>query len=202
MLLVVGLGNPGKSYEDTRHNVGFAVVDALARAANADPWRDKFSASLARGRVGTTDLALLKPQTFMNLSGQSVQPAAAFFKVPAASVLIVHDELDLPFGDLRLKLGGGHAGHNGLRSIIERMGTPDFGRLRVGIGRPPPGFRGDVASYVLSRFDPVERASLGDLYAAALKALEAVAASGLSAAMNRLNARPRPAPPRGGGAGS
>jgi peptidyl-tRNA hydrolase, PTH1 family len=197
MILVVGLGNPGKSYEDTRHNVGFAVVDALARAAGADAWRDKFSGFVARGRLGSTDLALLKPQTFMNLSGQSVQPAAAFFKVPAASVLVVHDELDLPFGELRLKQGGGHAGHNGLRSIIERLGTADFGRLRVGIGRPPPGYRGDVASYVLSRFDAVERAQIDDLYASARAALEAVAAGGLGAAMNRVNARPRA--PRGAG---
>lgn len=199
MLLVVGLGNPGKSYEDTRHNVGFAVVDALARAAGADAWREKFSGFVARGRLGSTDLALLKPQTFMNLSGQSVQPAAAFFKVPAVSVLVVHDELDLPFGELRLKQGGGHAGHNGLRSIIERLGTADFGRLRVGIGRPPPGYRGDVASYVLSRFDPVERAQIDDLYASARAALEAVAAVGLGAAMNRVNARPRA--PRGGAGG-
>ncbi len=200
MLLVVGLGNPGKSYDDTRHNVGFAVVDALARAAGADAFRDKFSGLVARGRLGATDVALLKPQTFMNLSGQCVQPAAAFFKVPAADVVVVHDELDLPFGELRLKQGGGHAGHNGLRSIIERLGA-DFGRLRVGIGRPPPTHRGDVASYVLARFDPAERAALDGLYAAARAALEAVAASGFGAAMNRVNARPKPPRAKPGDAG-
>jgi PTH1 family peptidyl-tRNA hydrolase len=199
MLLVVGLGNPGRQYEETRHNVGFAVADALARAAGADAWREKFSALVTRGRLGATDVALLKPQTFMNLSGQSVQPAAAFFKVPAASLLVVHDELDLPFGELRLKQGGGHAGHNGLRSIIERMGTPDFGRLRVGIGRPPPGFKGDVAAYVLSRFDSAERATVNDVCASAVAALEAVASAGFAAAMNRINARPRA--PRAGAAG-
>jgi PTH1 family peptidyl-tRNA hydrolase len=199
MLLVVGLGNPGKSYEDTRHNVGFAAVDAVARAAGAEAWRDKFSAQLTRGRLGATDVALLKPQTYMNLSGQSVQPAAAFFKVAPSSLLVVHDELDLPFGDVRLKAGGGHAGHNGLRSIIERAGTADFGRVRVGIGRPPPGWRGDVASYVLARFEALERASLGDVLSAAVAAVEAVAVAGLAAAMNRVNARARP--PKGGGAG-
>ncbi|MCU0658021.1 MAG: aminoacyl-tRNA hydrolase [Polyangiaceae bacterium] len=188
MYLVVGLGNPGPRYADTRHNFGFLVVDALAARLGAEPFRDKFSAEVARARSGSEELILLKPQTFMNLSGQSVQPAAAFFKIPVARVLVLHDELDLPFGELRLKQGGGHAGHNGLRSLIERLGSPDFPRLRLGIGRPTASFR-EVADYVLARFEADERASLPALLDRSVDALLDVAAQGPLAAMNRHNAR-------------
>jgi PTH1 family peptidyl-tRNA hydrolase len=146
--LVVGLGNPGREYASHRHNVGFLVVEELASRLRADAFRDKFSAQWTRGACrsgaagGDEQVVLLQPQTFMNESGRSVQPAAAFFKVEPGNVLVVHDELDLPFGDVRLKMGGGHAGHNGLRSIIQHLGTSDFPRLRFGVGRPPPGFRG------------------------------------------------------------
>ncbi|HWL87931.1 MAG TPA: aminoacyl-tRNA hydrolase, partial [Polyangiaceae bacterium] len=156
MILVVGLGNPGKKYEENRHNVGFIAADEIHRQGSFPEWREKFSAFYAKGDHN----ALLKPQTFMNLSGDSVQPCAAFLKIEPSSIVIVHDELDLPFGDVRLKFGGGHAGHNGLRSIIQRLGTPDFARVRVGIGRPPATFRGDVADFVLTNFDPVEHAEL------------------------------------------
>lgn len=192
MLLVVGLGNPGREYAETRHNVGFQVVDELSRVASADAFREKFTGEYARGRLGAEDVVLLKPATYMNLSGQSVQPAAAFFKVEPSSIVVVHDELDLPFGDVRLKKGGGHAGHNGLRSLIERLGTAEFVRVRVGIGRPPPGFKGDVAAFVLSRFDGVERAQLGDVCARAVSMVDDVAKLGVTAAMNRHNARPAP----------
>src|SRR5690606_38781533 len=132
-------------------------------------------------------LAVLEPQTFMNLSGDAVQPAAAFLKVEAGHVIVVHDELDLPWSDVRLKVGGGHAGHNGLRSIIQRLGTPDFVRVRVGVGRPPPGFKGDVADYVLSDFDSIERVELPTVVDRACQAIEVVVASGVQAAMNVVN---------------
>ena len=123
------------------------------------------------------------------LSGDSVQPAAAFLKTEPANVIVVHDELDIPWKDVRLKLGGGHAGHNGLRSIIARLGSPDFVRVRVGIGRPPPGFKGDVADYVLQNFDAMESAELGDVVDRACNAVERVIADGLTPAMNAVNTK-------------
>lgn len=194
MWLIVGLGNPGREYEDTRHNVGFDALDAIAAAAKADAFRDKFSAVYARGRIDGEDVVLLKPQTYMNLSGQSVQPAAAFFKVAPENVIALHDELDLPFADVRLKKGGGHAGHNGLRDIIARMG-PEFVRVRLGIGKPPPGFKGDTADYVLGRFDAVERAMLPDVVKKAVQMVTDVITLGTTPAMNRHHAKPK-APPK------
>ena len=206
MGLVVGLGNPGKEYASHRHNVGFMVVDDLAPRVRADSTREKFSGELAKGSHAGEDLALLKPLTFMNLSGDSVQPAAAFFKVPPSQVLVVHDELDLPFGEVRLKVGGGHAGHNGLRSIIQRLGSQEFARVRVGIGRPPPGFRGEVADFVLSPFDALERAELADVLKRATEIVLDVLARGVAPAMNTHNKKlqgakapaKRAAPPRSG----
>lgn len=193
MHLVVGLGNPGKKYENNRHNVGFMVVERLAHAHGLPEFKDKFRGAFAKGEIlaggARHPVALLEPQTYMNLSGESVQPAAAFLKVEPRSIIVVHDELDLPWKELRLKVGGGHAGHNGLRSIIQRLGTPDFVRLRVGIGRPPPGWRGDVADYVLRDFDAMERAELPDVIDRACAAIEKVISDGVTAAMNVLNAR-------------
>ena len=187
MHLVVGLGNPGRQYEKNRHNVGFMVVDELLRKEGLVDFREKFNARFAKG----DSLALLEPMTFMNLSGESVQPAAAFLKVAPSEIVVVHDELDLPWGDVRLKLGGGHAGHNGLRSIIQRLGTPDFIRVRVGIGRPPPGWRGEVADFVLQDFDPVQRAELPDVVARAIDAVHRVLKEGPAAAMTTVNQKRR-----------
>lgn len=193
MHLVVGLGNPGKKYERNRHNVGFMVVERLARAHGLPDFKEKFSAVWTRGEIaaggGRHAVALLEPQTYMNLSGDSVQPAAAFLKVEPAQVIVVHDELDLSWRDIRLKVGGGHAGHNGLRSIIQRLGTPEFVRLRVGVGRPPPGFRGDVADFVLADFDALERSELPDVVDRAVAAIERVVADGIAAAMNAVNTK-------------
>jgi len=177
MLLVVGLGNPGKKYEDNRHNVGFFVVDELRRRHGLPDWKEKFSGVWTRGDA----FSLLKPLTFMNLSGDSVQPASTFLKVAPADVVLVHDEIELPFGEVRVKVGGGHAGHNGLRSTIQRLGTPDFARVRVGVGRPPPGFRGAVADFVLMDFDAAERAEVPDLVARAADAVDAIAKQGAAA---------------------
>jgi len=192
MWLIVGLGNPGREYASHRHNVGFMAVDELARRVRADAFREKFSGVYAKAEIAGEPAILLKPMTYMNESGRSVQPAMAFFKVPPAQMLVLHDELDIAFGELRLKLGGGHAGHNGLRSIMASAGTGEFGRLRIGIGRPPPGFRGEVADYVLSSFDAIERAMLPDLLTKASDSVIDVCRRGLSAAMNARNTRPKP----------
>ncbi len=194
MHLVVGLGNPGKKYERNRHNVGFMAVEHLARTHGMPDFKEKFSGVWTKGElsVGSTryPVALLKPLTFMNLSGDCVQPAAAFLKVEPKAVIVVHDELDLPWRDVRLKVGGGHAGHNGLRSLIDRLGVPDFVRLRIGVGRPPPGFKGDVADYVLQNFDSMETVELPEVIDRACAAVEAVVAKGAQTAMNALNAKP------------
>ena len=198
-MLLVGLGNPGKKYEATRHNAGFLVLDAMAKGEGLEDFREKFSGLFVKGRAFGKDVVLLKPQTFMNLSGDSVQPAMVFHKVAVGDVIVVHDELDLPFGEVRVKVGGGHAGHNGLRSIIGRVGSPDFVRVRVGIGRPPVDFAGDVADYVLTGFDPTERARLPALVEDARLAVERIVKDGSVAAMGSVNAKslprnkPRPA---------
>ncbi len=188
-MLIVGLGNPGRKYERTRHNVGFAVLDAIAQEQGLVDFKEKFSGLFCKGRVHGKDAVLLKPMTFMNLSGDCVQPAQVFHKVAIGDIVVIHDELDLPFGELRLKVGGGHAGHNGLRSLIARLGSPDFVRLRVGIGRPPPDFKGDVADYVLHDFDPTERANLPRIVDGARRAVELVLTEGLTCAMNAVNPR-------------
>ncbi len=185
MHLVVGLGNPGKKYAGNRHNVGFMGVDRFWDERRLPEWREKFSGVYSRG----DDVMTLKPMTFMNVSGDSVQPAAAFVKVDPAHLIVLHDELDLPWGDVRLKLGGGHAGHNGLRSIIGRLGTPEFVRVRIGIGRPPAGFHGEVADFVLQDFDSSERAELPDVLTRAVLAVSAVIEKGFAAAQNTVNTR-------------
>lgn len=192
MLLVVGLGNPGRQYAAHRHNVGFMAVGELAAKVGAEAFRDKFSGSYAKAELERQPAWLLLPMTYMNASGQCVQPAAAFFKAAPADIVVLHDELDLPFGEVRLKFGGGHAGHNGLRSIMAALGTGDFGRIRIGIGRPPAGFRGDVADYVLSGFDASERAELPEVLNRATESVLQVAARGFDAAMKARNTREKP----------
>jgi PTH1 family peptidyl-tRNA hydrolase len=187
VFLVVGLGNPGREHENNRHNVGFVVADAMRRAAGWPDFKQKFSGAWTRGELEGKDVALLKPQTYMNLSGDSVQPAAAFLKLPPQQIIVVHDELDLPWSELRLKVGGGHAGNNGVRSIIQRLGDPEFSRVRIGIGKPPPGFRGDGADWVLSNFDAIERAELPDIVARAIDAVRRIVHDGPAAAMNVVN---------------
>jgi PTH1 family peptidyl-tRNA hydrolase len=189
--LIVGLGNPGREHEGQRHNVGFVVVDELRCAWGVPDFRTKFSALLTRGEApGGLAVGLLEPQTYMNHSGDAVQPAAAFFGVEPAAIVVVHDELDLPFGQVRVKMGGGHAGHNGLRSIIARLGTPDFARVRVGIGKPPAAWAGDVASWVLGRFDAAEKSELPAVVTRAADAVSRIVASGVAAAMNIVNGPP------------
>ena len=182
MHLVVGLGNPGKKYKKNRHNVGFMVVEHLARTHGMPDFKEKFSGVWTKGDISVGSsrfpVALLKPGTFMNLSGDCVQPAAAFLKVEPKNIIVVHDELDLAWRDVRLKLGGGHAGHNGLRSLIDRLGVPDFVRVRVGVGRPPAGFKGDVADFVLQNFDTMEAVEFPEVVNRACAAVEAVGGQG------------------------
>lgn len=185
MRLLIGLGNPGPKYVNTRHNVGFMLVDALAEAARAD-FREKFKGHYARGRVGGEDCVLLKPATYMNLSGESLQAAMRFFKLELDDVLVIHDELDLAFGDVRLKSGGGLAGHNGLKSIVQHCGGPGFDRLRIGIGRPP---KGSTESWVLSDFRGEECAALPSVLDEAARAVKRVIEEGIGPAMNVVNRR-------------
>ena len=186
MWLVTGLGNPGPRYAGNRHNVGFELVDRLARSWAAPAMRDKFSGEYTKASFAGHDVVLLKPMTYMNLSGECLQKAMTFFKVPLARVLVVHDELDLEFEDVRVKVGGGAAGHNGLKSIIQHCGGPDFVRLRIGIGRPP---RGSTESWVLGDFDSVEGARLPDVLDEAARAAELVVREGPATAQNRVNRR-------------
>ena len=187
-LLVVGLGNPGREYARTRHNVGWLVVDELARRHDGS-WRSKFNGQLAEVRLEGHKLALLKPETYMNESGRSVGAAAAFFKVEPDAVLVVHDEGDFDLGRLELKFGGGLAGHNGLRSIAQHLKTQDFLRLRIGVGRPERGDPRPLADYVLSDFEPHDDAAT--LVARDADAVEQLDAEGLERAQARVNARQR-----------
>jgi PTH1 family peptidyl-tRNA hydrolase len=183
-LLVVGLGNPGREYAKNRHNVGQMVVDELARR-HGGSWRGKFSGQIAETRIDGHRVALLKPETFMNDSGRSVKAVAAFFKLETDAILVVHDESDLELGRLQVRLGGGLAGHNGLRSVAQQLGSPDFMRLRVGVGRPARGDRRPLADYVLSDFEPDEDAA--GILARAAEAVETLDAEGLEAAQRRFN---------------
>jgi peptidyl-tRNA hydrolase, PTH1 family len=183
-LLVVGLGNPGREYALNRHNVGFMVADELARRSGGT-WRSKFSGRLAEVRIGEHRIALLEPETFMNESGRSVQAAARFFKVEPDAILVVHDEGDLPVGRLQARLGGGLAGHNGLRSIARQLGTPDFLRLRVGVGRPGRGDPRSLADYVLADFDAHDDRET--IVARAADAVETLDANGLDVAQREFN---------------
>jgi PTH1 family peptidyl-tRNA hydrolase len=185
-LLVVGLGNPGREYARTRHNVGWLVVDELARRHDGS-WRSKFSGQLAEIRIDGHKVALLKPETYMNESGRSVRGAAQFYKVDPDAILVVHDEGDFDLGRLQARLGGGLAGHNGLRSVASHLGTPDFLRLRVGVGRPERGDRRSLADFVLSGFESHEDAE--ELVARAADAVETLDAEGLEAAQRRYNER-------------
>lgn len=183
-LLVAGLGNPGPRHERDRHNVGWMVVDEIARRADAT-FKSKFDGRLAEARVEGRRIALLKPETYMNVSGKSIGAAARFFKTELGCVLVVHDDVDLELGRLQARAGGGLAGHNGLRSIAQVLGSPEFLRLRVGVGRPGRGDRRAVADFVLAPFEPHE--DRDDLVSRAADAVEVVVRDGLEEAQRRVN---------------
>jgi peptidyl-tRNA hydrolase, PTH1 family len=185
--LVVGLGNPEPRYARTRHNAGQAVVERLAERLGAPRMRQKFAGRFAEARGPAGPLGLLVPTTYMNASGESVGPAAGALRARPGQVLVVHDELDLPFGTVRGKRGGGTAGHNGLRSLRDGLGSPDFLRVRIGIGHPPADFRGDGADWVLRPFsEPPEEVEA--MLVQALEMVEAVLADGMEAALSRFHA--------------
>jgi PTH1 family peptidyl-tRNA hydrolase len=190
--MIVGLGNPDTKYRGTRHNIGFEVVDVLSERSSAPLSEKKFKARMAKARLADTDVVLLEPQTYMNLSGESAGPALGFYKLTVDQVIVVHDELDLELGKNRLKKGGGHGGHNGLRSLIQHLPSPEFIRLRMGIGRPPQGW--DPADYVLSRFTASDREVADRSIQQAADAIEAVLKDGLARAMNTFNRDPKESP--------
>lgn len=160
MLLLVGLGNPGSKYEKTRHNIGFMALDEIARAQNLSAWRGRFQSAAAEGMIGTEKVLALKPQTYMNLSGQAVGEAMRYFKLPVSHVVVLYDDLDLAPGKVKAKQGGGHAGHNGIKSMIQHCGA-DFWRVRLGIGHP--GDKAQVTNYVLSEFAKDEWTRVDDV---------------------------------------
>ena len=183
-LLVVGLGNPGREHTHDRHNVGWMVVDELARRHDGS-FKSKFSGQLAEIRVDGLKLALLKPETYMNLSGSSLAAAARFFKLPTEQIAVVHDDVDLDSGRIQVRLGGGLAGHNGLRSVRQSLGSAEFLRTRVGVGRPGRGDRRPVADYVLSPFAPED--DVETLVGRAADAVETLVRDGLEEAQRRFN---------------
>ncbi len=184
--LIVGLGNPGPKYVWTRHNAGFIVLDRFAHLNGIPVTKKNFSGLYGEGNFRGNRLLLLKPQTFMNLSGRAVAEALRFHKLTPKDLLVIHDDLDIPFGQIKLKEGGGHGGHNGLRSLHQELGTGDYTRLRIGIGRPG---RGDMADYVLSNFGKEEMTSLPQLVDGIVDGLEMYIAEGLPKTMSIYNNR-------------
>ncbi len=192
MLLFVGLGNPGPRYAETPHNAGFVVCDRFAARHRFPAPAEKYQGVFARGKVGSHDVGLLKPQTFMNLSGQSVAAALRYLPVEPTELVVVFDEMDIPSGKLRLRIKGGHGGHNGLRSIIEGLGSSDFPRIRVGIGRPPAGR--EATGHLLSKVHADERERYSATIELAVDALDMIVDQGFEAAMNRYNGLPAVGP--------
>jgi peptidyl-tRNA hydrolase, PTH1 family len=190
MLLLVGLGNPGARYARQRHNIGFMAIDAVARAHRFGPWRSKFSSLISEGLLGDVRVLLQKPQTFMNLSGHAVAEAARFYKLPLDQIVVCHDELDLVAGKVRIKTGGGVAGHNGLRAIAAQLGSPDFKRVRMGIGHP--GDKDRVTGHVLGDFSAEDREWLERLLDAFAEAAPLLAAGDDAGCMNRIALRMQP----------
>jgi len=185
MKVIVGLGNPGRKYERTRHNAGFMAVDELANSLGIDLAQEKHQAQMGRGRMGAEEVILAKPQTYMNESGRAVGAIMRAVYASHSELIVLHDELDLTFGSVRVKIGGGHGGHNGLRSIIELVGSSDFIRVRIGIGRPAPGM--DAADYVLNPFPTGEKSLVPEIMKRAAEAARNIVQEGPTRAMNVFN---------------
>ena len=184
--LIVGLGNPGPQYSWTRHNAGFMVLDRLSRLSDIPVTRKAFSGLAGDGNWAGERVYLLKPQTFMNLSGRSVAEALRFYKLSLSDLIVIHDDLDIPFGKVRLKEGGGHGGHNGLRSLAQELGSPAYARVRIGIGRP---VHGDVVNYVLTSFAKQEMDTLLEVLDLSVDAVEIAIKEGMPKAMSIFNGK-------------
>lgn len=185
MYLIAGLGNPTREYEKTRHNVGFDTIDVLADRINTDVAERKFKGLYGKGMLGGEKVILLKPQTFMNLSGESVRAAADFYKIPPDHIIVIYDDISLDVGHLRIRTKGSAGGHNGIKNIIAHLGTQEFPRIKIGVGGKPP--RMDLADYVLSRFPAEERKIMETAFKDAAEAAGVMIAEGPDAAMNRFN---------------
>jgi len=185
MYLIVGLGNPGQQYRGTRHNVGFMMLDYLAGKINLTFADSRWKALVAKATLWDESVVLLKPETYMNLSGTAVAQAAHFYKIPPAHIIIIHDDLDMEFGRIKLVSGGGDGGHKGIRSIIEQLGTKDFPRLKIGIGRPPVPVLPE--KYVLGKFDSAEKERIEQKLSVVLEGIRIFLQQGIAAAMSLVN---------------
>lgn len=187
MKLIIGLGNPGSKYQSTRHNIGFLALDAIASRYDISISLKGFDALYGKGKISGVPVLLAKPQTFMNISGASTKKLVDYFKIELEDIIVVHDDIDLPFNSIRLKAGGGHAGHKGLISIIDELGDPSFFRVRIGIGKPPDRFI--VERYVLEQFTNDEVKFLPEITTRVNNAVAMILSSGIQAAMNQYNER-------------
>lgn len=183
--LIVGLGNPGREYRNTRHNIGFLAIDALAKSLNVTLGKVQSKALVGQGKIGSNKVILVKPQTYMNLSGQAVSGLLNFYKISSEHLIVIHDDIDLPFGTIRIRPGGGSAGQRGVKSIIEKVGTQEFARMRLGVGRPPGQM--EAAAYVLQPFTKEDEEFLVNFLAKAAEAANEFVNNGLNAAMNKYN---------------
>lgn len=185
MKLIIGLGNPGKKYELTKHNIGFLLIDQIADKYNADNFKERYNSLAAEVNINGEKVILIKPQTYMNLSGKGVAPFLNFYKLTAADIIVIYDDLDLAVGKIRLRPKGGAGGHNGIKSLIQALGTEEFQRLKVGIGRPPQGWQ--TADYVLSKFTDEEWPLITEAIKEGVAAVEKTLEQGIEVAMNSFN---------------
>lgn len=185
MKIIVGLGNPGNEYAKTRHNVGFMLVDALAEHLNINLWKDKFNAQIAEGRIGTEKILLVKPQTYMNNSGEAVGPLMRWYKVTPENIIVAHDDMDIPAGTIRIRKKGSSGGHNGIKSLIAHLGSENFPRVRLGVGRPLSGW--SVANHVLAPFPQEDKTAVDEAIKYLIPAVECIVNDSVDMAMNKYN---------------
>ena len=185
MKIIAGLGNPGSEYEKTKHNVGFMFVDALAEKLGVTDWKDKFDAKIGEARIGVEKVLLVKPQTYMNESGQAIGPLMNFYKLDAEDLIVVHDDMDIPAGTIRIRKKGSAGGHNGIKSVLAHVGDEHFARVRIGIGRPLPGWT--VVNHVLAPFVPEDVPKIDEAIKYLLPAVECIVTDDVDKAMNQYN---------------
>ena len=185
MKVIAGLGNPGREYAQTKHNVGFLMVDALAAHLGVTEWREKYDALIARARIGSEAVLLVKPQTYMNESGRAIAHLMNFYKLAADDLIVAHDDMDIPAGSIRIRKKGSSGGHNGIKSILAHLGDEHFARIRIGIGRPLPGWT--VVNHVLAPFPPEDAAKVSEAIRYLVPAIECIVTEDVDKAMNRYN---------------